>query len=43
LKSIIVLLDMSKKFIESGPFPEANECSGSGGGTNGGNFTCPLT
>lgn len=31
-----------KKWIESGPFPETNECSGSGGGTNGVNLTWPL-
>ena len=28
-----------KKYLESGPLPETNECSGSGGGTNGVNLT----
>ena len=27
------------KNLESGPLPETNECSGSGGGTNGVNLT----
>jgi len=38
----MVLLDMSKKMLESVPFPETIECSGSGGGINGINFTLPL-
>ena len=28
-----------QKCLESGPLPETNECSGSGGGTNGVNLT----
>lgn len=31
-----------KKCVESGPFPETNECSGSGGGGNGVNLTWSL-
>jgi hypothetical protein len=31
-----------KKCLESGPLPETNEYSGSGGGINGVNLTCPL-
>ena len=31
-----------KKCLESGPLPETNEYSGSGGGTNGVNLTSPL-
>ena len=30
------------KCLESGPLQETNECSGSGGGTNGVNLTWPL-
>ena len=41
-KTIIVFVEMSLKCLESGPLPETNEFSGSGGGTNGVNLTWPL-
>ena len=32
---------LAKKYLESLPSPETNDRNGSGGGTNGGNFTFP--